>query len=450
MSTSLVLVLNCGSSSIKFAIINPQTGDEILTGMAERLFSPEAQLIFKHQALQEQISQQQIPQEQALQEQALQEQVLQKQTLQKQAPQKTIAPLPEADHRAALKAVVEFIQQQPGLNSQIKAVGHRVVHGGEQFRGSVLITDEVQQQIASCNHLAPLHNPANVAGIEIAREVFPGLPHTAVFDTAFHQSMPAKAFIYPLPYKLYEEQGVRRYGFHGTSYRYVSQQAANMLQRPLDNSAMIIAHLGNGASVSAVLDGRSVETSMGMTPNEGIVHGTRSGSIDPSIHEYLAKQQNLSIDQINDMLWKESGLLGISGLSNDCRTIEEEAVKGHERAQLALEIYSYRLARMIASMVPALGRLDGIIFTGGIGENSEQIRADVLRQLRFLGVELDEARNHNTIRGASGAISTEGSTVKVLVIPTNEELMIAQDAAQRIPAALSLSSATTVSANGAA
>ncbi len=396
MSTPLVLVLNCGSSSIKFAIINPQTGDEILTGLAERLFSNDAQLIFKHNG------------------------------------DKTVMAKPDAGHSAALHAVVEFIQQQPGLAEQIKAVGHRVVHGGEHFRGSVLITDEVMRYIDDCNHLAPLHNPANLSGIDIARKVFPQLPHTAVFDTAFHQSMPAKAFIYPLPYELYIHHGVRRYGFHGTSYRYVSEQAAQDLNLPLDNSAMVIAHLGNGASVTAVLDGKSVETSMGMTPNEGIVHGTRSGSIDPSIHEYLADRLELSIQQVNDILWKQSGLLGISGISNDCRTIEDAAARDHERSKLALEIYSYRLARMIASLVPALGRLDGVIFTGGIGENSELIRADVIRQLGFLGLQLDEGRNTATIRGARGPITTDNSPVTALVIPTNEELMIAQDAAHFI------------------
>lgn len=396
MSTPLVLVLNCGSSSIKFAIINPQNGDEVLTGLAERLFSADAQIIFKQNG------------------------------------EKTTVARPDAGHSAALHSVVEFIQQQPGLKEQIQAVGHRVVHGGEHFRGSVLITDEVMRIIDDCNHLAPLHNPANLSGIDIAREVFPQLPHTAVFDTAFHQSMPKKAFIYPLPYELYIHHGVRRYGFHGTSYRYVATQAAEAMSKPIDDSAMVIAHLGNGASVTAVLNGKSVDTSMGMTPNEGVVHGTRSGSIDPSIHEYLADRLELSIQQINDLLWKQSGLLGISGVSNDCRTIEEAAERDHERSRLALEIYSYRLARMIASLVPALGRVDGIVFTGGIGENSDLIRADVLRQLRFLGVELDEARNQTTIRGASGEINTDDSAVKALVIPTNEELMIAQDAAHFI------------------
>ncbi|WP_028292992.1 acetate kinase [Oceanobacter kriegii] len=399
MSTSLVLVINCGSSSIKFAVIDPQFGDEVLTGQAERLFSEGAEIAFKQNG------------------------------------EKTRVSLPNAGHDEALVAVVEFIQQQPGLGESIKAVGHRVVHGGEFFRESMLITDEVADKIGQCNHLAPLHNPANLAGIETARKVFPDLPHTAVFDTAFHQSMPAKSYIYPLPYKLYEENAVRRYGFHGTSYRYVCVQAATMLKRPLEDSAMVIAHLGNGASVCAVKNGESMETSMGMTPNEGIVHGTRSGSIDPSIHEYLAKQLDMNIDQINDMLWKESGLLGISGLSNDCRTIEEAAEEGHERSQLALEIYSYRLARTIASMVPALGRLDGVVFTGGIGENSDVIRAETLRQLQFLGIDVDAARNKATIRGGSGEITTDASPVKALVVPTNEELMIAQDAVRFVEAA---------------
>ena len=396
MSTPLVLVLNCGSSSIKFAVINPQNGDEILNGLAERLFSSDAQLIFKQNG------------------------------------EKTIVAKPDAGHSSALQAVVEYIQLQPGLSEQIKDVGHRVVHGGEHFRGSVLITDEVMRIIDDCHHLAPLHNPANLAGVDIARQVFPNLPHTAVFDTAFHQSMPAKAFIYPLPYELYIHHGVRRYGFHGTSYRYVSEQAAKLLDKPLEDSAMVIAHLGNGASVSAVLNGKSVDTSMGMTPNEGIVHGTRSGSIDPSIHEYLNDRMGLTIQQVNDILWKQSGLLGISGVSNDCRTIEDAADRDHERSKLALEIYSYRLAKMVASLVVPLGRLDALVFTGGIGENSERIRKEVINQLGFLGLKLDETRNAETIRGASGPVTSDDSASVALVVPTNEELMIAQDAAHFI------------------
>ncbi|MBY4677140.1 acetate/propionate family kinase [Marinobacterium arenosum] len=396
MTESLVLVLNCGSSSIKFAIIEPASGGELLQGIAERLFSSEAQLIVKHNG------------------------------------EKQLTAIPDADHKAAMNAIVEQIHQTGDLAGRIGAVGHRVVHGGERFRSSMLIDDEVVNVIASCNHLAPLHNPANISGIEIARAAFPELPHTAVFDTAFHQSMPEKAFVYPLPYELYIHHGVRRYGFHGTSFRYVASQAAAELNRPLDDCALIIAHLGNGASVSAVLNGQSLDTSMGMTPNEGVVHGTRCGSIDPSIHEYLAHRLDISIEQVNDLLWKQSGLLGISGISNDCRTIEDAADKDHKRAQLALEIYAYRLAKEIAALMVPLGRLDALVFTGGIGENSVRIRAEVIRQLGFLGLTLDEQRNAAAIRGVQGPITADGSRACALVIPTNEELMIAQDAAQFI------------------
>ena len=392
MSESLVLVLNCGSSSLKFAIIDSNSGNEVLQGLAERLFSSEAQLIVKMDGA------------------------------------KTVYNITEADHSVAINKLVSVIRGIDGLSARIAAVGHRVVHGGEFFRASTRITDQVVATLQQVEHLAPLHNPANLLGILAARDAFPTLPHTAVFDTAFHQSMPAKAYIYPLPYELYIHHGVRRYGFHGTSYRYISARAAQMLAKPESETALVIAHLGNGASVAAVDGGKSVDTSMGMTPNEGVVHGTRCGSIDPSIHEYLCQRLDIGIADVHDILWKQSGLLGLSGISNDCRTIEEAADKDHTRSKLALEVYSYRLAKEIASLVVPLGRLDALVFTGGIGENSSLIRAEVLKQLRFLGIELDEAANESCIRGNSGAISRAGGTT-ALVIPTNEELMIAQDAA---------------------
>lgn len=396
-SEALALVLNCGSSSIKFAIINPLSGHEVLQGLAERLFSPQAQLIIKQDG------------------------------------EKSVLAIDNAGHQQAIEAIVKQIKQQPSVAAQLVTVGHRVVHGGEKFSASTLIDDTLVNEIQSCNHLAPLHNPANVSGIQIARLAFPELPHIAVFDTAFHQTMPEQAYIYPLPYELYEEHGIRRYGFHGTSYRYITAQAAEALNKPVEETALVIAHLGNGASVAAVKGGQSMDTSMGMTPNEGIVHGTRSGSIDPSIHEYLAHHAGMHISEINNLLWKESGLLGISGLSNDCRSIEEAAADNHERAQLALDIYSYRLAKEIASLVVPLGRLDAVVFTGGIGENSSLIRANVVQQLGFLGVQLDESLNQQTIRGAQGPISTADSSNQALVIPTNEELMIAQDAMALMP-----------------
>jgi len=392
MSETLVLVLNCGSSSIKFAVINPQTAEEKLQGIAERLFSPEAQLVIKQNG------------------------------------EKTVQPIADADHALAISLIVMEIHRQPEIAAALTAVGHRVVHGGEEFSDSILLDKDVLARIRHCNHLAPLHNPANVSGIETALAAFPQLPQIAVFDTAFHQSIPEQAYIYPLPYELYQRYGVRRYGFHGTSFRYVARQACQLLQRPVEQSNLIIAHLGNGASVSAVKNGKSMDTSMGMTPNEGVVHGTRSGSIDPNIHQYLAQRVDMTLSEIDDLLLKKSGLLGISGLSNDCRKIEQAAAEGHQRAQLSLEIYCYRLAKEIASLMVPLGALDALVFTGGIGENSSLIRRSVIEQLGFLGLSIDEEANEDKVRGASGLI-TDPQGVAALVVPTNEELMIAQDAA---------------------
>ncbi len=396
MSESLVLVLNCGSSSLKFAILDPHGGREVLQGIAERLFSSEAQLSVKYNG------------------------------------EKTLYPIREADHGQAIQTLVAIIRGIDGLSARIAAVGHRVVHGGEFFRESMLIDEQVIATLRQCEHLAPLHNPANILGIQAARAAFPALPHTAVFDTAFHQTMPPRAYIYPLPYELYIHHGVRRYGFHGTSFRYVSAQAAQWLDKPLEDTALIIAHLGNGASVSAVQGGRSLDTSMGMTPNEGVEHGTRCGSIDPGIHRYLCQRLDMGIEQVHELLLKQSGLLGLSGLSNDCRTIEAASDRDHERSRLALEVYSYRLAKEIAALVVPLGRLDALVFSGGIGENASRIRAAVIEQLGFLGLQLDPAANARRVRGESGPISLPGA-VSALVVPTNEELMIAQDAATFIP-----------------
>ena len=388
---NLILVLNCGSSSMKAAVLDGVTGESFLTVLAEKLGSADALITTKFQG------------------------------------EKEVFYFKEhTSHDHAVKKLLQILQQH-GLNKGIIAVGHRVVHGGETFHASTLITREVLEDIEHCIPLAPLHNPAHLLGIHAAQEAFPDLPHVAVFDTSFHQTMPEHAYLYAIPRKYYRQNAVRRYGFHGTSYRYVSQAAAEMLERPLDELCMVVAHLGNGASVTAIKNGISVDTSMGLTPLEGLIMGTRSGDIDPSIFEFLFDNKHMSIRQINSMLNKDSGLLGISELSNDCRTLEEHAALGHDGAILALNMFAYRLAKYIASVTVATGRLDALVFTGGIGENSASMRKRVMQHLGFLGVHVDEALNQAMVGGQAGSINPASDVVTTLVIPTNEELMIAQD-----------------------
>ena len=388
---NLILVLNCGSSSMKAAVLDGVTGESFLTVLAEKLGSADALITTKFQG------------------------------------EKEVFYFKEhTSHDHAVKKLLQILQQH-GLNKDIIAVGHRVVHGGETFHASTLITREVLEDIEHCIPLAPLHNPAHLLGIHAAQEAFPDLPHVAVFDTSFHQTMPEHAYLYAIPRKYYRQNAVRRYGFHGTSYRYVSQAAAKMLERPLNELCMVVAHLGNGASVTAIKNGISVDTSMGLTPLEGLVMGTRSGDIDPSIFEFLFDNRHMSIRQINSMLNKDSGLLGISELSNDCRTLEEHAALGHDGAILALNMFAYRLAKYIASMTVATGRLDALVFTGGIGENSASMRKRVMQHLGFLGVHVDDEANQAMVGGQAGAINAASDAVLTLVIPTNEELMIAKD-----------------------
>ena len=388
---NLILVLNCGSSSMKAAVLDGVTGESFLTVLAEKLGSADALITTKFQG------------------------------------EKEVFYFKEhTSHDHAVKKLLQILQQH-GLNKGIIAVGHRVVHGGETFHASTLITREVLEDIEHCIPLAPLHNPAHLLGIHAAQEAFPDLPHVAVFDTSFHQTMPEHAYLYAIPRKYYRQNAVRRYGFHGTSYRYVSQAAAKMLERPLNELCMVVAHLGNGASVTAIKNGISVDTSMGLTPLEGLVMGTRSGDIDPSIFEFLFDNRHMSIRQINSMLNKDSGLLGISELSNDCRTLEEHAALGHDGAILALNMFAYRLAKYIASMTVATGRLDALVFTGGIGENSASMRKRVMQHLGFLGVHVDDTLNQTMVGGQAGYINLVTDTVASLVIPTNEELMIAKD-----------------------
>ena len=388
---NLILVLNCGSSSMKAAVLDGVTGESFLTVLAEKLGSADALITTKFQG------------------------------------EKEVFYFKEhTSHDHAVKKLLQILQQH-GLNKDIIAVGHRVVHGGETFHASTLITREVLEDIEHCIPLAPLHNPAHLLGIHAAQEAFPDLPHVAVFDTSFHQTMPEHAYLYAIPRKYYRQNAVRRYGFHGTSYRYVSQAAAEMLERPLDELCMVVAHLGNGASVTAIKNGISVDTSMGLTPLEGLIMGTRSGDIDPSIFEFLFDNKHMSIRQINSMLNKDSGLLGISELSNDCRTLEEHAALGHDGAILALNMFAYRLAKYIASMTVATGHLDALVFTGGIGENSASMRKRVMQHLGFLGVHVDDTLNQTMVGGQAGSINLATDTVASLVIPTNEELMIAKD-----------------------
>ncbi|MFC6749710.1 acetate kinase [Deinococcus aquaticus] len=322
-------------------------------------------------------------------------------------------------------AVIAGALDELGVRGEVGAVGHRVVHGGERFSEPALITPEVLDAVRACVPLAPLHNPANIAGIEAARAAFPHLPQVAVFDTAFHQSMPEVAFRYAVPEAWYRQHGVRRYGFHGTSHAFVAAEAAQVLGRPLAELNLVTAHLGNGCSVCAVAGGRSVDTSMGLTPLEGLVMGTRSGDVDPGLHDFIARQAGLSLSEVTAALNRESGLLGLSSLSNDMRELEEAAARGHAGARLAVEAFVYRLAKQMAGMAVALGRVDALVFTGGIGENSAAVRGAVLARLGVLGAAVDPALNARAVRGESGLISPEGS-LPALVVNTNEELMIAR------------------------
>jgi len=392
-----VLVLNCGSSSAKFAVIDPQTRRELVSGIAQRLGSAEASLDWKHNG-----------------------------TRQTRA-------LPGAGHDAALRAVVEMLREM-GLVSSLVGIGHRVVHGGEQFSGSMLITSEVVAKVEACIPLGPLHNPPNLLGIRLAQELFPGLPQVGVFDTAFHQTMPPVAYTYPVPYEWLERYGVRRYGFHGTSHRFVARQALALAGLPADDHAVVTAHLGNGSSCTAVLNGRSVDTTMGLTPLEGVMMGTRSGSVDPAIIAHVARQGNGTEQDALDALNKKSGLLGVSGLSNDLRTIEQAAGEGHARAQLALDIFCYVLAKHLAGLVVPLGRLDALVFTGGIGENSTLVRRRVIEHLGFLGLTIDPDANDTHGRNQQGRI-TMSTRPQALVVPTNEELMIAMDTVEIVQGA---------------
>ena len=391
MKNSLVFVLNCGSSSLKFALVDTKTEQQVLSGLADSLGSDSPILKVKYNGNKE-----------------------------------SIDLASGAMHQMAIDTLVSLLKQYQ-LYQAIVAIGHRVVHGGEKFKSSALITPQVIAGIQEVSQLAPLHNPANLIGIEATKKIFPSVPQVAVFDTAYHQTIPEHAFLYALPYQLYKENGIRRYGFHGTSHFYIAQQAAQMLGKPVAKLNIICAHLGNGASVTAIANGLSVDTSMGLTPLEGLVMGTRCGDLDPAINHYLIENLGYNQAEVSVLFNQKSGLLGISELSNDCRLIEESAADGHQGAQLALDIFCYRLAKYIASYTVPLGELDAVVFTGGIGENSDVIRANVLALLKIFGFTLDQEANLAARFGNAGFIN--GPTgPKAIVIPTDEELVIAQDA----------------------
>ena len=381
-----VLVINCGSSSIKYALIDADPQAPRLAGLAERLGSSDARLKGKDSA-----------------------------------GESFTQPLPNADHADALNAILQRLEGRvPG------AVGHRIVHGGEHFTQAALIDDSVIEAIETTAALAPLHNPTNLAGIAATRKVFPDLPQVAVFDTAFHQTLPPRAYRYALPEALYTEHGIRRYGFHGTSHAFVSQRAGELSSRGA--GGWLTAHLGNGCSTSAVWNNQSLDTSMGLTPLEGLVMGTRSGDVDPGLHAHLHRQLGWSLDEIDNVLNKQSGLLGLSGLTNDKREVEDQAMAGHPGAKLALDVFCYRIAKSLAALSCALPKLDGVIFTGGIGENSPIVRREVLALLPHFGFSLDEAANEATIRGKEGKLDSAGHQgPEVWVIPTDEEGRIAME-----------------------
>ena len=390
-----VLVINCGSSSLKFQLINAETEKVLAKGLCERI-GIDGRL-----------------------------------TYQPAGGEKEKSDLAMPTHTEAIQFVIDALtNEKTGVVKsldEIGAVGHRLVHGGEKFASSVVITDEVKKAVEECNDLAPLHNPANLIGVAACEKLMPGTPMVAVFDTAFHQTMPEKAYMYGLPYEYYDKYKVRRYGFHGTSHSFVSKRAAEVMGKSYDEVKTIVCHLGNGSSVSAVLNGKCVDTSMGLTPLEGLVMGTRSGDIDPAIMEFIAKKENLDIEGVMEVLNKKSGVFGISGgLSSDFRDLTDAMNAGDKKAKIAMDVFSYRVAKYIGSYAAAMNGVDDIVFTAGIGENDDYVRQEVCKYLGYLGVDFDFEVNTG-LRGKEAELTKEGSKVKVFVIPTNEELAIARE-----------------------
>lgn len=390
-----ILVVNCGSSSLKYQLINSDTEAVLAKGICERIGIDGSRIVYQPDGGEKEVTENAMP-----------------------------------THKEAIQMVLEaLVNEKSGVIQslkEVKAVGHRVVHGGEKFASSVIINEEVLSAIEECNDLAPLHNPANLIGIRACQELMPGVPMVAVFDTAFHQTMPEKAYMYGLPIEYYEKYKVRRYGFHGTSHSFVSVEAAKFLDLDINNSKIIVCHLGNGASVTAVQNGKSVDTSMGMTPLEGLVMGTRSGDVDAGILDFLSKKENMNMDEIMDMLNKKSGVMGLSRISSDFRDLEDAANEGNKAAIMSREVFNYRVAKYIGGYVAAMNGVDAVIFTAGLGENDWLVRRDIMNYLGYLGVEIDHEANK--ARAKAVRLSTPDSKVAVALIPTNEELAICREA----------------------
>ncbi|MEG1408291.1 MAG: acetate kinase [Terrisporobacter sp.] len=390
-----VLVLNCGSSSLKYQLIDMENEAVLCIGLVERIGIEGSILKQEKDGVEG----------------------------------KYIVEQPMKNHEEAIKLVLDAVVDPTygGVKDikEVEAVGHRVVHAGEKFATSVVITDEVEAALKECIELAPLHNPANIMGIDACKSILPGVPMVGVFDTAFHQTMPKKSYLYGLPHELYTKYGVRRYGFHGTSHKYVSQRAAAMLGKNIEDVKIITCHLGNGASIAAVDGGQCVDTSMGFTPLEGLIMGTRCGDIDAAILPFLMRKENLNADQIDAMMNKQSGVYGMTGISSDFRDIEDAAHNGDEKAQVALDAYAQRVKKYIGSYAAEMNGVDAVVFTAGVGENGIDMREMIASNMEFLGMKLD--KEANKVRGKERVISTEDSKVKILLIPTNEELMIARD-----------------------
>jgi acetate kinase len=391
----IVLVFNCGSSSIKYKLFDMQTSEVLAQGGIEKIGMVDSFLKLTLPDDQKVVIKQSIP-----------------------------------DHQTGVELILNILTSKDygciESLSAIEAVGHRVVHGGEKFNASVLITEEVIKNVEECVDLAPLHNPSNLIGIRAVEKLMPTIPQVAVFDTAFHQTMPPKAYIYGLPYSYYLDYGIRRYGFHGTSHRYVSKRACEIIGVPYEHQRIITAHIGNGASISAIKNGRSIDTSMGMTPVDGLLMGTRAGEIDPGVLTFISDKENLGPSDISDLLNKRSGVLGVSGVSSDMRELEDAVQAGNERAILAKEMYNYRIKKYVGSYAAVLGGVDILVFTGGVGENQWSTRSEVCRNMEFMGIKLDESKNIG-MRGKEMIISEPDSPVTVMVVPTEEELMIAKD-----------------------
>jgi len=388
-----ILVINCGSSSLKYQLIDSVSEDVLAKGLCERI-GIDGRLVYTPAGGQKEMTEIDMP-----------------------------------DHTVAVKSVLDaLVNEKTGVIkslSEVGAVGHRIVHGGEKFAASTIITDEVIEGIRECSDLAPLHNPANLIGIEACKALMPNVPMVAVFDTAFHQTMPEKAYMYGIPYDCYTDYKVRKYGFHGTSHSFVSKEAAKFAGLDINNSKIIVCHLGNGSSISAVLNGKSVDTTMGLTPLEGLVMGTRCGDIDPAAIEFIAKKKGLDLDGVMTLLNKKSGVEGLSGVSSDFRDLNQAMKNGNPRAKLALEVFCYRVAKFVGSYAAAMNGVDAIAFTAGVGENDGLVREWVLDYLTYLGVEYDKEANN--VKGDLKMLSTDSSKVKVMVVPTNEELVIARD-----------------------